>query len=322
MSSGPWEKNDEPGIFGGHSDGLRTSGQDMPGTGPMDGDLDWNELEKEYYEDFDHRIAAPVEHQYKYEDQSSDKKKTTRRTHKHVQEEWYHDQGTEVNGKPYHEETMKVTGVRRGGQKRLKNPFANGSSNSFSGGTKIAPYSKSVDCPESGCEVCFSDCLRCESYQVWHDKDDGLRRCYHEYIDLESRGHYDGTWDDHPENFDDPDDFERIQERKQRNEEINRKMELEREELKRMAEEFEKGEEEMRRSIDSDYDEYLKGEYGEYEDERDHEDEEEGEDEDENEDDYDEEEEDDEDEDDVEDDYGDDGYGEDDEYDYGEDLDQ
>ena len=185
-----------------------------------------------------------------------------------------------------------------------------------------------VDCAECGCQVCLSTCLECPQYQVWEEKDDKLRRCYHEYIDLESRGYYDGTWDDHPENFSDPDDFERIQERKKRNEEINREMELEREELERMAEELKKEEEEMRRSIDSDYDEYLKNEYDEEEEEEDGENEEGEKDEDENEDDYDEEKEDDEDKDDVEDDYGEEGeededeYGEDDEYDYGEDLDQ
>lgn len=239
------------------------------------------------------------------------RKKTNKSKHMHVQE------GTEVKGKPYNQEIMKVTDLRRGGQKRLKNPFANGSSSSFSGGTKIAPYSKSVDCPESGCEVCFSDCLRCTNFQQWHEKDDGLRRCYHEYLDLDSRGYYDGTWDDHPENFD-PETFERIQERKQRNEAFFQEMESEREKLDKMAEELEREEKEIRRSIDSDYDEYLKDEYGDHEDEGEHEEEEEEKDEDENEDDYDEEN--DKDEDDVEDDYDEGDYCDDDQddgYDYG-----
>jgi hypothetical protein len=182
------------------------------------------------------------------------------------------------------------------------------------------PAAPTVDCPESGCEVCFSDCLHCANFQKWDERDE-LRRCYHEYIELDSRGYYDGTWDDHTENFD-PETFERIQERKQSNEAFERQFELEREELDRMAEELEREEEEMRRSIDSDYDEYIKDEYGDHEDEGDHEEEEE-EDGDENEDDYgddekeeDEEEEEDEDEDGYdEDDYFDDD--QDDGYDYG-----
>jgi hypothetical protein len=319
MSSGPWENN-EPGIFGGHSKGSWTSGQDVPGAGPMDGDSYWSELEKEYYEDFDRRIATPVHHQYKYEGQPNGENqagKSARRTHKHVREERYHGQGTEANGKPYNEEIMKVTDVRRGGQKRQKNPFANGSSSSFSGGTKIAPYSKSVNCPESGCEVCFSDCLRCENFQQWHEDDDGLRRCYHEYMDLESRGYYDGTWNDQPGQYT-YEEWVQYQEELRRNDVIDSsEMEREWSELEREDEEFEKRAEEMERKADSEYDEYLKDKYGDQEDEGDHEEEEEEEDEDEK---NEHEKENDKDEDEVEDDYGEEDYFDDDQddgYDYG-----
>lgn len=172
-------------------------------------------------------------------------------------------------------------------------------------GSGRGPAAPNVDCPESGCEVCFSDCLRCENFQQWDERDE-LRRCYHKYMDLESRGYYDGTWDDHPENFD-PETFERIQERKQRNEDFEREMELERKD-----EEFERRAEEIERKADAEYEEYLKDKYGEYEDERDHEEEEREKDEDE--DDYEEEDDEDEDE------YGEDDYFDDDQddgYDYG-----
>jgi hypothetical protein len=96
-----------------------------------------------------------------------------------------------------------------------------------------------VDCPEKDERVHFSKCVQCEKFQLWHEQDDGLRRCYHQYLDLKSRGHYDGTWDDHPENFD-PETFARIQEQKRRNEEIRREMELERKELEKLSEEMEK----------------------------------------------------------------------------------
>lgn len=94
-----------------------------------------------------------------------------------------------------------------------------------------------INCPERKEQVYFRECLECEKFQVWNDQDGELRRCYHEYLELKSRGHYDGTWDDHPENFD-PETFESIQERKRLNEEINREMELERAELGKRVEEL------------------------------------------------------------------------------------
>lgn len=94
-----------------------------------------------------------------------------------------------------------------------------------------------VDCPEQGGKVHFRECVQCEKFQVWDEKDQALKRCWHEFKDLKSRGFYDGTWDDHPENFD-PDTFARIQERKRINEEANREFELERAELARRAEEL------------------------------------------------------------------------------------
>jgi hypothetical protein len=94
-----------------------------------------------------------------------------------------------------------------------------------------------VDCKERKQQVHFHECLECGNFRVWHAKDDGLKRCYHEFKDLESRGFYDGTWDDHPENFD-PETFESIQEQKRLNERLNREMELERAELDERAEEL------------------------------------------------------------------------------------
>lgn len=94
------------------------------------------------------------------------------------------------------------------------------------------------ECPELGKEVYIFECLECEKYAIWHEKDE-FRMCYYEFKELESRGRYDGTWDDHPENFD-PETFERIREEKRRNEEINRELDLERAELEKRAEELEK----------------------------------------------------------------------------------
>lgn len=119
-----------------------------------------------------------------------------------------------------------------------------------------AGFTRPVDCPERKEQVHFLECVGCELFRVWDEQDGDLRRCYHEFRDLKSRGYYDNTWDDHPENFD-PETFAEIQEKKRRNEEINREMELERAELERRAEELEK-------NSDSYY-EYFKNKYGEYE---------------------------------------------------------
>ena len=94
-----------------------------------------------------------------------------------------------------------------------------------------------VDCPERKEHVPFVECVECEKFQIFHEKDGEMKRCYYEFKDLKSRGFYDGTWDDHPENFD-PETFARIQEQKRVNEEVNREMESERSELKRRAEEI------------------------------------------------------------------------------------
>lgn len=56
--------------------------------------------------------------------------------------------------------------------------------------------------------------------------DGDMKICWYEYKDLKSRGHYDGTWNDHPENFD-PETFAEIQERKRLNAEVNRELESE-----------------------------------------------------------------------------------------------
>ena len=95
-------------------------------------------------------------------------------------------------------------------------------------------------CPELGREAYVFECLECEKYRVWN-KSEGIRMCYYEFREWDSRGLYDGTWDSRPENFD-PETFERIQEERRRNEEINRELEQEWEELEIRAEELEEAE--------------------------------------------------------------------------------
>lgn len=251
MSSGFWKKSDNPGIFGGgHKKGLWSSGQATPGPGHdpmMDGDLGWDKLEKEYNEDFGRRAenANPLDHQYQNEDHSAGQNQTENISHSDKFRDIERTEGKETSvdstgtgGAPYHEETMKVTDVRRGGHKRLTDLISNRFSNRFSRGSKPPPYTKPVDCPESGCQVCFSTCVQCSKFQEWHEKDDGMKRCYHEYKDLESRGHYDGTWEDHPENYT-HEEWQQYLEEKQLNEEINREMEKESVEMEKLAKEHE-----------------------------------------------------------------------------------
>jgi len=99
-------------------------------------------------------------------------------------------------------------------------------------------YPGSVDCPEAGETISFAACLSCPKYAEWHAQDDGLKRCWFEFKDLASRGYYDGTWDEHPENFD-AKTFAEIQEQKRLNEEVRGQMEAEKPELERMARELE-----------------------------------------------------------------------------------
>ena len=94
-----------------------------------------------------------------------------------------------------------------------------------------------VLCQEQGREVPYIDCLKCERFAVWHAKDESFRRCWHKFKDLESRGYYDDTWDDHPENFD-PETFARLQEEKRHREDVLREMEADKAELARLAEEL------------------------------------------------------------------------------------
>ncbi len=105
----------------------------------------------------------------------------------------------------------------------------------YSGLTVVGPP---VLCPEQDREVPYIDCLKCERFAVWHPKDEGFRRCWYKFKDLESRGYFDDTWDDHPENFD-PETFARLQEEKRHREEVWREMEAEQAELARLADELE-----------------------------------------------------------------------------------
>ena len=102
-------------------------------------------------------------------------------------------------------------------------------------GSRRSFYPGSAECPEAGKTISFENCLSCPKYALWNAQDE-IRRCWHEFKDLESRGYYDGTWDDHPENFaNEPEVFEEIQARKRLNEEFAVNFEREKPELERMA---------------------------------------------------------------------------------------
>ena len=98
-----------------------------------------------------------------------------------------------------------------------------------------------VFCPDVDKEIAFAVCLECPKFRVWNAQDE-IRRCWHEYKDLEARGYYDGTWDEHPENFD-AQTFAEIQERKRVNEEFARDFELDKAKMAELAKALEDGEE-------------------------------------------------------------------------------
>ncbi len=132
-----------------------------------------------------------------------------------------------------------------------KRPAANvGSALNTGLGARRLFYPGSADCPEAGATISFENCLRCPKYAVWSPLDQ-IRRCWHEFKDLESRGYYDGMWEDHPENYD-PETFERIQETKRLNAEFAADFERDKAEMARLAEEFEKRK--ARSSLNVDYD--------------------------------------------------------------------
>lgn len=95
-----------------------------------------------------------------------------------------------------------------------------------------------VYCPELNEEIPWTRCLSCENYQVWNQKD-GVRICRYEYEDLKSRGYYDGTWDEHPENFD-PEEWERLQEERENAERVRRELEEDWERLESKREKMRK----------------------------------------------------------------------------------
>lgn len=252
MSSGLWKKNGEPGLFGGgHNKNPFGSDHDPM----MDGGLGGEKLEKEYYEDFDRRIANPVDHQYNFnhEDHPADKNQTENisqsdnfRAIEDAEDQETPVDNTGTGGTPYREEELKVTDIRRGGHKRLTDLIStrfskrliNRPLSALSRGSKAPPETNPVNCPESGGQVGFRTCVQCSNFQEWHEKDGGPR-CYHEYKDLESRGYYDGTWEDHPENYT-CEEWQQYQEEKRNIERINKEMEKDREEMKKLAKEHEK----------------------------------------------------------------------------------
>lgn len=271
---------------GGHKKDLCSSGQDTPG---HDGDImDWEELEEEYYKDFDSRAdlnEPPFSRYYPYNQRNKNEgplpdenqtetsslhKNTSRDLEESEQQEAAFEDGSYPggNGSSYREEKMRVTNVRRGSHKRKKDSFFK--ANKAKQGKRLPPETRAVPCPDNKCGDCvsFRDCAECQNNQVWDEKDGDFKRCYHDYKDLESRGHYDGTWDDHPENFD-PETFERIQDQKRLNAEINEDMEREKEEMERRGEELEKNSQ----SVYEYYKDKYGGDYEDYDEEGDEDDE-------------------------------------------------
>jgi len=105
-------------------------------------------------------------------------------------------------------------------------------------------------CPEAGKEIAFINCLTCAKFAVWNAQDGDLKRCFYEFKNLASRGYYDGTWDDHPENFD-SETFAEIQARKKLNAEFAADFEREKRELARLADEL------ARNSYDDSFDDFY-----------------------------------------------------------------
>jgi len=98
-------------------------------------------------------------------------------------------------------------------------------------------YVPQVDCPERGAKVWFDECVRCDKFALWH-KNDGIRRCWHEFKALEARGFYDEEkWLSFLEKAD-PETFAELQEEKRNRERVLREMEAEKAELARLAEEL------------------------------------------------------------------------------------
>jgi hypothetical protein len=91
-----------------------------------------------------------------------------------------------------------------------------------------------VFCPEAGREIAFAVCLECPKFRVWNAQDGDFKRCWTSFKALEARGYYDGTWDDHPENFD-PQSFAEIQERKKINAEFAEDFERDKAEMAELA---------------------------------------------------------------------------------------
>lgn len=123
-------------------------------------------------------------------------------------------------------------------------------------GTPVVSYrslgrfaSPPVFCPEAGGEIAFALCFECPDFGVWSAQDGELRRCRHEYLALAAKGYYDGTWDEHPENFD-AETFAEIQERKRINERFMQDFERESQEMERLAEALEQDDEAKETPLD------------------------------------------------------------------------
>ncbi|MGD2084570.1 MAG: hypothetical protein PVH61_00150 [Candidatus Aminicenantes bacterium] len=211
ISSGFWKKSSNSGIFGG---GHKKNPFGHDHDPMMDEAQEWDELEGEYYKDFDRRIANPVDHQFRHEDHPQDKNQAenSARSDKFRDKEETEGQetpvdntGTSTGGTPYREGAMKVTDIRRGGHKRLTDLMSNRFSKSLinrpisdlSKNSKPPPDTLPVDCPESGGQVGFCTCVQCSKFQEWDERDGGPR-CYHEYKEMKDRGDYENMVGDPP----------------------------------------------------------------------------------------------------------------------------
>lgn len=105
-------------------------------------------------------------------------------------------------------------------------------------GSRRPGITRPVDCPERKEQVSFSECVICPKFQVWHEKDGNMKRCWYEYKDLKSKGWYE-PGDEYLKHTD-FEAWQKVQEEKREVEEVNHEMEAEKADLESRAEELEK----------------------------------------------------------------------------------
>ena len=241
-SSKLWKKSDKSGIFGGdHKTGLWKSSQDTPGPGTQEDHHYWDKLEEELNAHNEkYSESYPVEPQHKYEDLTPphdyQTDNYTPEQAQGFQEEENYGQRTEAEAKakPYREEKLKVTDIRRGGHKKIKNHMSKRFAKHSRGGEKIPPDTKPVDCPECG-QISFRSCLECPKRNIWDDRGEGPM-CPHEYEERKNRGDYDYIMDDPPSDEDMEKYYQSVEEEKLRFE--KEEMPKRREETRQALSEF------------------------------------------------------------------------------------